>query len=396
MLMDRVHGSPELQLLVASAHPNLSPQAAARVRALTGKRVDWSSVLRLAGKHGVRPLLYRSLSTACPESVPAAVLEELLTFVRSDAAHNLSQNVELVGLLEGLSERGIPAIPFKGGVLADWAYADPSLRESGDIDIVVRRRHLREAIAFLLTREYCSGSSGRYLRFDRIDGLASVDLQTSLEAPHFSFALDNDELWDRAVRRMFVGHSVLSYCAEDLLILLCVHGTKDVWFKLKWTCDIAAFIERKPDWDWERVLVRAASLHARRKLLFGCWLAHDLLGAGLPEVMLTRIRREPSVLTCASRVAEVFPLFERRFTNTERAALYFRTADPGDRRRVLRYVRPSLRALVRPSENDRRWVSLPAWLSAVYYLIRPIRLLTLFARPRVAAKALREMFESLD
>jgi len=53
--------------------------------------------------------------------------------------------------------------------------------------------------------------------------------------------------------------------------------------------------------------------------------------------------------------------------------------------------------LLHPSDKDRRAVSLPAWLSPVYYLVRPVRLVAQFAmRPRLAAQAIREMFESLD
>ena len=412
MLIEAFRKRPDLQLLLAAARPSVSPETSERIRTLVGDNTDWPGVLRLASEHGVRPLLYRSLQSTCPDRVPDAVIGELLGFIRSDVAHNLSQNAELVRLLKGLGERGVPAIPFKGAILADWAFTDASLRESGDIDIVIRRRHLREAVTFLLTQDYRSRSGGleaklenttddnlgRYLRFDRIDGLASVDLQTSLEAPHFTFALDSDELWDRTIRRTFLGETVLSFSTEDLLILLGVHGTKDVWFKLKWICDIAGLIAREQGLDWDRVLRRAAHLRAKRKLLFGCLLAHDLLGADLPERVLAQIHKEPRVLASAKTIVEKYCLSSRRFTDAERATLYFRTADPGERRRrVVRYVRRTLGVLLHPSDKDRRAVSLPAWLSPVYYLVRPVRLVAQFAmRPRLAAQAIREMFESLD
>ena len=228
--------------------------------------------------------------------------------------------------------------------------------------------------------------------------LASVDLQTSLEAPHFTFALDNDQLWDRAVGRTFLGETVLSFCAEDLLVLLGVHGTKDVWFKLKWICDIAGFIERERSLNWDQVLRRAAQLRAKRRLLLGCLLAHDLLGADLPELVLTQIHKEPTVLASAKTIVEKYCLSSRRFTDAERATLYFRTADPGERSRsVVRYARRTLGVLLNPSDKDRQAVSLPAWLSPAYYLVRPVRLVAQFAtRPRLAAQAIREMFESLD
>jgi len=384
---------------------------AERIRALARATTDWPCVLHTAGEHGVRPLLYRSLSTFCPDIVPESVLEDLLGFVQTDVARNMCQNAELLRLLDGLKERGIPAIPFKGAVLASWAYDDPALRESGDIDIVIRKRNLREAMSFLVTQGYRTRAPqlqdaivetddddfDRYLRFDRTDGLASVDLQCSLEAPHFSFTLDDDELWNHTISRRFVGQTVSSFCAEDLLILLCVHGTKDVWFKLKWICDIAEFVERGRELNWDHLLRRATRLRARRKVLLGCVLAYELLGARVPEEILTDIRREPMVRASAETIMGKLSLRDRRFTNSERAALYFRTDDARDRtRRGLAYVRRSLRGVVVPSDNDRRWLHLPDWLSRAYYLVRPMRLIVTFGtRPRLAMGALKELFESL-
>jgi hypothetical protein len=374
--------------------------------------MEWPGVLRLASEHGIRPLLYRSLNAICPDIVPEAVLEELRSFVHTDVACNLFQNAELLRVLEGLKARGISAIPFKGAVLESWAYGEPSLRESGDLDIVIRRRNLREALAFLLAHDYRPHARelheaildmdhdhfGRYLRLDHTDGLVSIDLQTSLEAPHFSFSLDVDELWDRAISRRFADQTVLSFSAEDLLILLCVHGTKDVWLKLKWICDVAEFIGRDNQINWGNVLFQATHLRARRKLLLGCCLAHELLGAHLPDDILSCIHGEPIVKAAAETIISRLSHGEHTVTHSERATLYFRTEDTSDRvRRGLDYVRRTLAALVVPSENDRRFLSLPRWLSSAYYLVRPIRLMAQYgARPRRAMRESRELLESLD
>ena len=220
MLSEAFRDRPDLQLILAAARPSVSHETSERIRTLVGQQTDWSGVLRQASEHGVRPLLYRSLQSTCPERIPDAVLAELLSFIRSDVAHNLSQNAELGRLLKGLDERGVSAIPFKGAILADWAFADGSLRESGDIDIVIRKRHTRAAATFLLTQGYRSRSGGlesklenttddnlgRYLRFDRIDGLASVDLQCSLEAPHFRAAPHNLEAEQALLGAMLVNN----------------------------------------------------------------------------------------------------------------------------------------------------------------------------------------------
>jgi len=402
----------ETELLVACAGTDLGPETSERIARLARGAIEWTYVVGKAEDHGIRPLLFRSLNTVCPEIIPSLILKNLRTFVLANATRNLWLGAELIKLLNSFKDRGISAIPFKGPVLGSWAYGDPALRESSDLDILIPNRSLQEAKALLATQGYRQQSpvpsqrnadanekdTQRYHIFIDKDSGATVDLQPSLEAPHFSFAL-HSQLWDGAVFREFAGQTILSFCPEHLLILLCVHGTKDVWSRMKWICDIAEFVQRDKEIHWDRILDQAKRLCAKRKFLLGCFLAYDLLHAKLPEHILHNALKEPLVTTAAETIRRRLFVDNRTCTNFERVTLYFRTDDTFRERmkRFLRYLSLYLCVLLVPSDDDRQFLRGADWPSSASYIVRPVRLIAKYGtRPHQAIKAFRDWFRSMS
>jgi len=74
--------------------------------------------------------------------------------------------------------------------------------------------------------------------------------------------------------------------------MLCVHGTKHFWDRLAWIVDVAELITAQPV-DWEESLQIAAGMKSTRVLLLGLYLAHEWLGAALPQPVLERAQRTP-------------------------------------------------------------------------------------------------------
>ena len=75
--------------------------------------------------HGVMPLVARNLHSTCPDVVPPDVLVRLQGDFAGNSARNLFLLSELFKILGLLADRGIPAIPLKGPVLAGWFMAVP-------------------------------------------------------------------------------------------------------------------------------------------------------------------------------------------------------------------------------------------------------------------------------
>jgi len=160
------------------------------------------------------------------------------------------------------------------------------------------------------------------------------------------------------------------------LLILCVHGSKHLWKRLIWICDIARLLEQQRQLDWPRLLQRADSLGSRRMLFLGLHLAHTLSGAPVPPAIQSRIQHDPTVIALAARTyrilfttdADLPLLTEPTFSISMRE----RRQDKG---RMLRhYCGIYLRSAITPTDKDQNIVPLPRYIAWLVYLIHPIRL----------------------
>lgn len=87
----------------------------------------------------------------------------------------------------------------------------------------------------------------------------------------------------------------MGLCPEDLLILLCVHGSKHAWEQLKWVCDVAELVRRRPALDWSRVLFQAGEWRCRRLVLLGLAMAHSLFDTAVPRTILQEIEADADI-----------------------------------------------------------------------------------------------------
>jgi hypothetical protein len=145
-----VSDRPEVELLLCCTRTHIDSEIAERIKTLLQSRHRLGVPNPDCTRHGVIPLLYQSLSTTCPEAVPKTNLAQLRDYSHSNALHNLFLTKELLKLLNLFESHSIPAIPFKGPVLAVSAYGNLSLRQIGDLDILVRERDYHKAKELLL------------------------------------------------------------------------------------------------------------------------------------------------------------------------------------------------------------------------------------------------------
>src|SRR5581483_1714373 len=136
----------------------------------------------------------------------------------------------------------------------------------------------------------------------RDDGRVIVELHWRITMKYFSFPLATERLFERIGPVSFDGGTVNCLSPEDLLLILCVHGSKHSWRRLDWVCDISEIICRYQKIDFELVMKRARRLGVERMLFLGLFLATDLLEAPLPESVLQKLHTEPVVKSLAAKV----------------------------------------------------------------------------------------------
>ncbi|WP_166178499.1 nucleotidyltransferase domain-containing protein [Rubrobacter tropicus] len=375
-----------MELLLLCAGVRATAGATGRIETLLGGDLNWDRLLRAAYGHGVAPLLHSRLG-GFSQAMPPEVLERLRAHFGVARARNLYLAGELLKLLGVLEGHGITALPYKGPVLAVSAYGDLSLREFGDLDVLVRRRDAlgaKRALAALGYRPWSTldpAQEAALLRYEREYPLTRengtvVELHWTVAPAAVSFMLDCEEMWGRAVRAPFGGPGVRTLSPEDTLLVLCVHGTAHLWERLCWIRDVAGLLECPTGLDHELLLARARASNAKRALLLGLSLASDLLGAELPGNIRRAADADGKVRVLAARAHDrlhesllASAVREGGTEGSERRA--FQSSALDRHRDRLRY---RIRRITAPGPADWEAVPLPEKLVPLYPLIRPIRL----------------------
>ncbi len=108
-------------------------------------------------------------------------------------------------------------------------------------------------------------------------------------------------------------------------------------------------------------------------LYLGLFLAHHLLDAELPTHILEKIKTDPVIENMAAKVVKsLFVLPDD--SNSSRINSDFSMFHLAIKDRFPDKLRHVLNLIFLPSRQDWRYFSLPANLSFLYYLLRPIRL----------------------
>ncbi len=386
---------PEAELLLWCARVCREPERAARLEELLQEEIDWAYVLRMASEHGVTPLLFWHLNATSPEAVPAAVLDDLQAYFRDNTHRNLLMTGELLEVVGLLEEHEILAVPYKGPTLATLAYGDLALREFGDLDILIHGWDVPRAKELLGSLGYRPrypltpaqeavflDAWGEYM-FIRDGGSRAaelLELHWPVAKRPYLFRLYPEDIWERLQHVSLGGGVVPTLAPEDLLLVLCVHGSKHSWVRLNWICDVAKLVHARGDEiGWERLAEQAASLGSERMLLLGLLLANDLLGAALPQKVLQKIQADSTVKTLAGQVRE--SLFdEATGVRGSLAGKRFRSFHLKVRKRLRDKIQYCLHSTLMPNEQDCKLFELPESLWPLYYVARPIRLTNKFGR----------------
>lgn len=311
---------PEAQLLMVCARLSLSARERERMLQLVEGPLDWTCLAGLAERHGLRPLLYRHIDAWAPHAAPAPVFTRLWAWTERMRIRNRSMAAELLRILNLFEANGIPALPYKGPALAASVYGDLSLREFGDLDILLRRHDIAAAKALLLAQgfepEYPlrPADEAALIRSRVHYHLALVHPATSVMVElHWMTDLDfpvdaapGRPWWDEPAAAPLEEGRVRAFTSRDLLLILCLHGSKHHWMSLGWLVDVAELIRQQPQMDWEGMLAYARAHACERRLALGLYLAHALLDAPVPPWLVQRSAKHAGVGTLSAQLLRHF------------------------------------------------------------------------------------------
>lgn len=370
--------TPEFELLLCSAR---TLPDAARMQALIDSGIDWNTFQYLAEAHSVRLLVYKALRHVCWERVPAQSRTEWHETYQALTGKNLFLTGELLRITEEFQAADIPIAVMKGPVLAEMAYGDFTLREFSDLDLLIRPQDFSPTLDLLQQLGYdpfWKYEHSKMLRFlehvgeyrlTREDWDTHIDLHWRVATKATALSPSVDDFPSGFQPVPVAGSTVLSFAPQDLPLYLAAQGGWDQWSDLKRICDLAEFLRRYPQLDWEPHLRSAQRLDGLRSMLAGLALASELLGAPVPEHVLHAARADSSVAALAQSS------LRRLLHNLESGEavsryLFQLRAKEGVRAKIS--LGRSI--LMDRTAEDAGWLMLPRPLWWLYAFLRPLRM----------------------
>lgn len=363
-------------LLLYIARRDIAP---GQLRALVRQQIDWDHVIALAYAHGLLPLLNNHLSNL--DLVPAHVRSQL----KRESVANSQNVLHLVGkqllIHKVFKEHRIPVAIFKGPLLAQMAYGEISLRQAGDIDLLIARRDftqarlLLESLGYEMTPRLTAAQLASHLnnhceiQFMRDEWLTVVDLHWDLAPRSFVFGLKADEVMSRLQTVSLAGTAVETFGAEDLLLYQAMHGAKHLWRRLEWISCLAESLRATSSLNWDTLIDRAAEAHATRILALGLRLVEQFSDVTIPADLLPSVDPNRAMQRMAAQIrSQLFTTFGPA-QSTETNLYNLRIMDR--KRDALVSV---LRSIFVPTLPDWQSLALPASLHSLYYAYRLLRL----------------------
>jgi Uncharacterised nucleotidyltransferase len=303
MIMQRLHAFDVVaRILAEGVHRG---EASDELRAaMRSTKVAWERVVGIASGHFVLPAMAAALKDL---SLLKDLEDELAAFLEAVHAANLERNVELraelAAAVKVLHRAGIEPVLLKGAIrLLDELYPDDGWRMLRDLDLLVPKAALADAVRAFEAAGYAPGEHGA---FRRETGLCKIELHDEL------FAGSRQERLLRAANLRngsrpwaFAGATVRIPSLEHQLVHLIGHGQlRHCGHAIGRVClrdrlEAAALSHWGQEAvDWQVVARRFEAAGYRRPLLSfllalrdGAWAAVPLAGRVDPLTALQRRR----------------------------------------------------------------------------------------------------------
>lgn len=432
-----VNLSPELTFLIACCQAEHTEENTDLINTLLNtERLTLNALIALANRHGILPLVYKTLkklsnnnsSFLTPSSslaAPAALAPSSSTPLgdpqsQSDTNHesrcnpagtrtitnydilsafkqqymgiaqkNMLMTAELLRIMKLLEANNIEALAFKGPALAQMAYGDITMRQFGDLDILIKRADIPVMIDLLLAEGYTPQleldpkmreiflHALNVIGFYKSSSNILIEVHWELLSKNYAIIWDEETLWEQQREYVSINGTnipVLPY--EEQLLYLCAHGSKHLFERIEWICDINRTIRSNPDINWQSLLSHAEKRGIKRMLFLGVSLCQIFLGLEIPQTIQSQIQEDNMLSNILTEIIEIN--YSERTTEGKSYGTFG----------LLWKMRENLKdrilfawhALFSPKFDDFKSIALPKKLFFLYPFIRPFRLVAKYLR----------------
>jgi hypothetical protein len=283
--------------------------------------------LKIVQHHKLVPHLYPVLKSHC-ENMPDAVLNQFQQLVKYHNLHILKLSGELVQLSKLFAANDIQWLSIKGPALSVQLYGDIAMRQSGDLDILVRKGDLTDAVSILSQAGYemiipamnMSNKQGdKYLKrykhfllhflFRHKEKKLLVELHWALSHDWLTPDDITSLLWEQLETITMGNGKIPVPNVTNHLIFLYEHGSRHSWYRLAWLWDITDAIKTGMN---KNIDTTKFSQELNDCFLAADILCRDLFGIGMQQSVTGKVKQ----LIHLSKIAIMKPEKTKSFSMT--------------------------------------------------------------------------------
>jgi hypothetical protein len=298
--------APQIKFVITSSKAKLSQSDIEYIRDYISKYIiddmTVDDTIATISRHGLIPLVYHTLRDLSSDiDIPSTLLSKLQARYKLIAQKNMLMSAELIRIVKLLEENHIKAIPFKGAILSQLIYSDITLRQFGDLDILVNSDELFKTYQILSKLGYDIYGNPLFLK-DPLWIKASKDMtfyhktkkvviELHWKLFHNSFAKNSIDIWQNTDHIKIKNQEFNTLNNDILLAYLCIHGSRHLWERLEWLVDIDRLI-RVQTIDWMQVIKTAKTFQSSNMLYLGLNIVYSLYHTPLPSDIIDKISNQ--------------------------------------------------------------------------------------------------------
>lgn len=348
-------------------------------------QLDQQKLLKLAYAHAVFPLLYKTLYKLFPHHT---LIEEIKPYYLAHVQYNMAMTTALSKIVSKFKEANIPVLHLKGPILSQQLYNDIGSRQFGDLDILIKKENLKDVLQLLEEAHYNPEiilqqetrevffNAVNVLGFHHASSHTRIEVHWELLSKNYAIEWDTSLLWKASQTVSINNHSFNTLTKEHTLLYLCLHGSKHLFERLLWVCDIDRILRTQQNIQWVKVQQEAKSLGIMRMLFIGLSLSHTLFQTPLPTEIKEELLKDRDVEKIVNTIIHfnLYDGFKKKKGYQSFRLLYRMREKQKDKLRFL------YSALFSTKFDDFKMVQLPSYLAFFYPIVRLVRLISKYIK----------------
>jgi hypothetical protein len=293
------HLAPEAGVVALSAS---GPDGDPAFRDALDRPLDWELVNAIAARERALAPLFERLQRVHCRAMPAEEHARLQRLALVSQFQLISLHDRLAKLLTLFAANGIEVLLLKGAGLAYSAYAKPTDRPMGDIDILVRDEVAPRAWQLAVSngwrrrtdvpKERSYDDHQHLTPLEDSDGLqVGLELHISLFTHQAPFQLPASQMWEGARRVTIGGASAFVPSVEDQLLHAALHfaWSHEMSFGVWRTIRDVERIVALNTVDWRGFVEKSRASRGATCSFWTLRLARDVAGVEVPDEVLAAL-----------------------------------------------------------------------------------------------------------